>query len=65
MSDIINGHHPHLLIMSYLSVIYMFAKLFELLIHRLVSPKCAVAWILGYMAALEYFATKRILRRYD
>ena len=49
MSDISNGHHSHLFttagLLSYISMLYQFAKLFELFIRRLVSPKCVVAGI--------------------
>ena len=51
---------PHLFItaglISYLSVVYLFAKLLELLIHRLGSPKCVVKGISG---CSNIFAIKR------
>ena len=43
MSYITNGHTP----ISYLSLVYVFAKILELLIHRLGSPKCVFAGISG------------------
>ena len=52
MSDIINGNQSHLFItvglISYLSMVYLFGKPLELLIHRLGSPQYVVAKILGY-----------------
>ena len=59
----INGHRPHLLItaglISYLSMVYPFAKPLELLIHRLGSPKC-VYMSRGYLGALVFLPLKEI-----
>ena len=46
---------------SYLSILYLLAKLSELLIHRLGSPKCVVAGI--YVCSDILFFIKRIAKQ--
>ena len=61
MSDIIKVQRSHLLITDglifYLSIVYLFAKSLELLIHRLGSPRYVVTGVFG---CTDFFPIKII-----
>ena len=47
-------------LISYLSISYLLAKLYELLIYRLGSPKCVAA---GILVCSDFLFIKRISKR--